>query len=130
MAPAKRSSPSHGKLAGKPAYHAEERRVREGVRPMSVEPTPPVMGLERGYQAIAALRHVNRRELLAIRARSTFRPIHDDEIAPIFPCDACLDGGLRVVGCVRGRGSWQRVHVCDTCGEIRLFDLPGPGSRP
>ncbi len=82
------------------------------------------MSLESGYQANAALQHMQSRALLAIRARPTFRPIRDHEIAPVFLCDACGDGGLRVMGRVRSRGCWQRVHACDTCGALRLYDLP------
>lgn len=91
---------------------------------MRFESVIPIMGLERGHQASAATSHMQARALLAMRARATFRPIGDNEIAPVLPCDACGDGGLRVVGRVRGRGSWQRVHVCDTCATLRLFDLP------
>jgi len=86
----------------------------------------PVVGIERGRQAAAALQHLHLRTVLAVRARATFRPIHDEQLAPVFPCVACRDGGLRVVGCVRSRGAWQRVHACDTCGALQYFDLPGP----
>ena len=93
---------------------------------MMFEGSSPRVGLELGYQARAALQHIQARALLAIRVRATFRPVHDDQVAPVLPCEACRDGGLRVVGSVRGRGSWQRAHVCDTCGALKLFDIPGP----
>ncbi len=87
----------------------------------------PRIGLEQGRQATAALqRLMEMRALLAIRARATFRPVRDNQIAPILPCEACGDGGLRVMGSVRSRGGWQRVHACDTCGTLRLFDIPNP----
>lgn len=88
--------------------------------------TSPVVGIERGRQATAALRHLHVRGLLQIRARATFRPISDDQLAPIFPCTACGDGGLRVVGCVRRRPNWQRVHACDTCGALQCYDISEP----
>jgi hypothetical protein len=84
----------------------------------------PHIGLERGAYAIAALSQMNLRSLAAIRARATFRPIREDEIVPVLPCEVCRDGGLRVVGRVRSRGCYQRVHVCDTCGVLRFYDLP------
>lgn len=91
---------------------------------MTFETETPIRAIEHGHQAIAALRNVNARDLLVIRARATFRPIRDYEIAPVLPCELCLDGGLRVVGRVRGRGCWKRVHACDTCGAVQMFDLP------
>ena len=86
----------------------------------------PIAGnsLERGHQASAGVRHMQGKALLAIRARSTFRPILDQTLVPVMPCGTCQDGGLRVVGTVRARHGIQRVHVCDTCGDVRRFDLP------
>jgi hypothetical protein len=62
--------------------------------------------------------------VMAIRARPTFQPILDQTLVPVLPCEACQDGGLRAVGTVRSRHGMQRVHVCDTCGDLRRFDLP------
>ena len=93
---------------------------------MKFDGTMPQVGLELGYEASAALHHVQVRALLAIRARATFRPIRDNQIAPVHPCEACRDGGLRAVGCVRGREGWQRVHACDTCGALQHYAIPNP----
>lgn len=91
---------------------------------MEDPPHAPPRALEHGYQATAALRHLRGRALAAVRARATFLPVADDELAPVLPCAECGDGGLRVVGRVRGRRGWQRVHACDTCGTVHHFDLP------
>ncbi len=91
---------------------------------MVFDQSAPIADLEQAHQAHAALRHQQSRALLMVRARATFRPLHDFTLVPIFPCERCHDGGLRAVGTVRGRGGMQRAHVCDTCGILRLYDLP------
>jgi hypothetical protein len=84
----------------------------------------PAIGLERGWQATGALQHLQRPELVRIRSQASFRPISDEEIVPILPCNTCRDGGLRVMGRVKRRGHIQRVHACDTCGVAQFFELP------
>ena len=99
--------------------------VKEYERLMANEGAlPHVISLERGYQANAALRHAHGKALQVVRAKATFRPVADQTLVPVLPCESCLDGGLRAVGTVRGRGCIQRVHVCDTCGTLQLFELP------
>lgn len=66
------------------------------------------IGIERGHQAIAALRHIGGQGLRVIKSRGTFQPIHEYDVVPILPCSTCKDGGLRVVGRVRKIG---RAHV-------------------
>jgi hypothetical protein len=90
---------------------------------MVFEPVP-ARDLERAHQANAALRHKQGRALLTVRARATFCPLHDSTLVPVFPCAACLDGGLRAVGTVRSKQGMQRAHICDTCGKLQLYDLP------
>ncbi len=97
----------------------------------NAEQQHPGGDLERGGEALAALAHLKSRSLEALRGRATFQPIHDQDIVPVLPCESCHDGGLRAVGRVRGRGRWQRVHACDTCGMLHLFDLPNaPPANP
>jgi hypothetical protein len=91
---------------------------------LSNDPHPPVISLERGYQANAALRHAHGRALRGVRAKGSFRPITDGALVPVLPCDRCHDGGLRAVGTLRKDGCIQRVHACDTCGAIACYELP------
>ena len=84
---------------------------------------PPAADLEPGALAKAGLAHIRSRALNAIRARATFQPVREDELVAIWPCPICGDGGQRAVGRVRGRGHWQQVHACDTCGMLQL-DAP------
>lgn len=70
------------------------------------------------------MQHLHSKALSAMRARATFRPVLDSTLVPVLPCAACQDGGLRVVGTVRARHGLQRVHACDTCGDLQRFDLP------
>src|SRR5215475_10369373 len=75
--------------------------ARRGIRALKEHPNrmifdkpSPRIGLEHGRQATAALqRLMDMRALLSIRARATFRPVRDDQIAPVLPCEACGDGG-------------------------------------
>jgi hypothetical protein len=84
----------------------------------------PALGLEYAHQAHAALERQQGRAVQAVRARGTFRPLDDSTLVPVLPCTRCQDGGLRAVGTVRARTGTQRAHVCDTCGQVQLFDVP------
>jgi hypothetical protein len=91
---------------------------------MVFDETFPALGLEHAHQAHAALERQQGRAVQAVRARGSFRPLSDFTLVPVLPCDRCQDGGLRAVGTVRSRTGMQRAHVCDTCGQVRLFDVP------
>ena len=97
---------------------------------MTEDTTEPTASIERGSQATAALQHLQGRSLQELKAKSSFRAIGDNEVALVLPCSMCGDGGLRVVGRVRGKINgqfrWQRVHACDTCGALEYFDFGVP----
>jgi len=90
----------------------------------SNEPTISVISLERGYQANAALLHAHGKALQVMRAKGSFKPILDNALVPVLPCERCRDGGLRAMGTVRKGGCLQRAHACDTCGTVQLYELP------
>lgn len=74
--------------------------------------------VERGFQALAAVKDRSSKKLQRVRAAANFQTVAGSDMVPIRPCRRCLDGGLRTVGYLRGSLMAHPVLVCDTCGDV------------
>lgn len=76
--------------------------------------------VESGCQALAAVLGRESRKLHQIMAAANFQPVAASDVVPVRPCPRCLDGGLHLVGYLRGCIMALPILACDTCGEVIL----------
>lgn len=76
--------------------------------------------VESGCQALAAVVGRESRKLHQIMAATNFQPVAASDVVPVWPCIHCLDGGLHLVGYLRGCIMALPVLACDTCGAVTL----------